>query len=206
VADGRRRSFLDWGVAARPLDGEAECGDRALVVVTDDVALVAAIDGLGHGREAARAADRAVETLRAVTDEPLVEIAGRCHEALRQTRGAALSLARVCARDDTVTWLGVGNVEGRLVHGNGSGALTVESLIPTRGIAGGDVHRLNDTTLPLRRGDVVLLATDGIKAGFADSLRTHGSADELAARILADHSKVHDDALVVAARYIGADR
>ena len=204
--DGRRRSFLDWGVATRSLDGEAECGDRALVVVTDDVALVAAIDGLGHGREAARAADRAVETMRAVTSEPLVEIAERCHEALLHSRGAAISLARVCARDDTVTWVGVGNVEGRLVHSNGSGSVTVESLIPARGIAGGDVHQLHDTTLPLHRGDLVLLATDGIDPGFADSLRPHGTADELAARILADHSKAHDDALVVAARYLGAHR
>jgi phosphoserine phosphatase RsbX len=205
LGDGRQRRFLDWGVAARPLDGEAESGDRAVVVVTADVAVVAAIDGLGHGREAARAAERAVETLRVVTDEPLAALAERCHEALRHSRGAALSVARFSARDDTVTWTGIGNVEGRLVHSNGS-SVSVESLVSARGIAGGDVPQLTDTTLPIHRGDVVLLATDGIDAAFADSLRPYGTADELADRVLADYSKAHDDALVVVARYIGRNR
>ena len=204
--DGHRHRLVDWSIAARPLDGEAESGDRGLVVLTADAALVAAIDGLGHGREAARAAEPAVETLRGFAEEPLVALAERCHAALRQGRGAALSLARFCAHDDTLTWIGVGNVEGRLVRSDGSGSVSVESLIPARGIAGDDLPDLDEATLPIHPGDLVLLATDGIDSGFADSLRPYGTAEELAARILADHSKPHDDALVVAARYLGRSR
>ena len=206
MVDRGQRRFVDWGIAARPVAGEAESGDRALVVVTADGALVAAIDGLGHGREAARAAAPAVDTLRAFADEPPAALAERCHRALRHSRGAALSIARFCVRDDTVTWVGVGNVEGRLLHSEGSGTVSVESLIPARGIAGDDLPQLDDATLPIHRGDVVLLATDGIDASFADSLRPHGTAEELAARILAEHSKPQDDALVVAARYLGRDQ
>ena len=206
MADGRTRRSVDWSIATRPLDGEAESGDRGLVVATADAALVAAIDGLGHGREAGRAAESAVETLRKFADESLVALAERCHAALRHSRGAVLSLARFSARDDTVTWIGVGNVEGRLVHSDGSGAVSVESLIPARGIAGDHLPELDEATLPIDPGDLVLLATDGIDPAFADSLRPHGTAEELAARILADHSKPHDDALVVAARYLGRSR
>jgi negative regulator of sigma-B (phosphoserine phosphatase) len=201
--DGPERRLVDSGIAARPLVGEADSGDRAVVIVTADAALVVAVDGLGHGREAARAAEPAVETVRAFAGEPLAALVERCHEALRHSRGAALSLARFCARNDTMTWVGVGNVEGRLVHSDGSGAVSVESLIPARGIAGDDLPKVEETTLPIHPGDVVLLATDGIDSAFADSLRPHGTAEELAGRILAEHSKPKDDALVVVARYMG---
>jgi negative regulator of sigma-B (phosphoserine phosphatase) len=204
--DRPQRRFVDWSIAARPLGSEAESGDRALVVISDGAALVAAIDGLGHGREAARAAESAVDTLRESPDEPLVALAERCHAALRHSRGAVLSLARCRAPEDTVTWTGVGNVEGRIVHSDGSGAVTVESLIPARGIAGDKLPELAEATLPIRPGDLVLLATDGIDPAFADSIRPHGTAEELATRILVDHSKPHDDALVVAVRYLGHSR
>jgi negative regulator of sigma-B (phosphoserine phosphatase) len=206
VDNGRQSRFVDWSIAARPLSGEAESGDRALVVVSHDAALVAAVDGLGHGREAARAAEPAVETLRAFADEPLVVLAERCDAALRHSRGAALSLARFSASHDTVTWIGIGNVEGRLVRSDGSAAISVESLIPARGIAGDHLPELDEATLPIHPGDLLLLATDGIDSAFADSLRPYGTAEELAGRILGEHSKPHDDALVVVARYMGRSR
>jgi negative regulator of sigma-B (phosphoserine phosphatase) len=173
------------------------------VVVDADAALVAAIDGLGHGREAARAAAPAAEIVRACATEPLVALAQRCHEALRHSRGAAMSLARFCARDDTVSWIGVGNVEGRLLHTDGSGSVSVRSLVPARAIVGDYLPQVEASTLAVYRGDVAVLATDGIDAAFADSLRPTGTADELAARILAEHSRATDDALVIVARYIG---
>ena len=198
-----RPGVVDWSIAARPLDGESESGDRGVVVVDGDAALVAAIDGLGHGSEAARAAAPVAEIVRAFAAEPLVSLALRCHEALRHSRGAAMSLARFCARDDTVTWIGVGNVEGRLLHTDRSGSVSVRSLVPARAIVGDHLPQLEASTLAVQRGDIAVLATDGVDAAFADSLQPTGTADELAARILAEHSKVTDDALVVVARYIG---
>ena len=174
-----------------------------MVVLGADTALVAAVDGLGHGREAARAAAPAIETVRAFADEPLVSLAERCHESLRAGRGAALTLARFCARDETLAWVGIGNVEGRLVRNNGLGNISVDALMSAPGIAGDRLPRLEEVRLPVQRGDVVLLATDGVDAAFADSLQPYGTAEELATRILNEHSKARDDALVVAARYIG---
>jgi negative regulator of sigma-B (phosphoserine phosphatase) len=206
MGDARDRRFVDWSVAERPSPGEVESGDRALVVVGNGAALVAAIDGLGRGREAARAAEPAVEVLRSFVDEPLPSLLGRCHDALRGSRGAAMSVARLNASDDMLAWIGVGNVEGRLVRTDGAGAVSVASLMAARGIAGDRLPDLHEATLPIHRGDVVLLATDGIDSTFADSLRPYGSAEELTARILSDHSKSTDDALVVAVRYLGRSR
>ena len=206
MSDARDRRFVEWAVAERPAAGEAESGDRAVVVVSDGAALMAAIDGLGHGRDAARAADSAVEVLRSFADESLGLLLARCHAALRGSRGAALSLARLRVPHKTVSWIGIGNVEGRLVRTDGAGAVSVESLMPARGIAGSRLAESQEATLPIYRGDLVLLATDGIDPAFADSLRTYGTAEEIAARILADHSKSTDDALVVAVRYLGGNQ
>ena len=204
--DARQQRLVDWAVAERPLVGGSESGDRALVVVTDDAALIGAVDGLGHGPEAARVAEPAVEAVRSFVNEPLPSLLLRCHDALRGSRGAALSLSRLSARDGTLAWIGVGNVEGRLVRTDGGGAVFVDSLVSARGIVGDRLPELEETTLPIQRGDLVLLATDGIDPAFADSLRPYGTAEELASRILAEHWKATDDAIVVVARYLGSSQ
>jgi negative regulator of sigma-B (phosphoserine phosphatase) len=200
------RPPLEYAVAARALPGEKESGDLALVTSVRDGALVAAVDGLGHGAAAAAAATCAVDVLRAYAHEPLVRLAERCDAALRRTRGVAMSLARFSAGDDTVTWLGVGNVEGALLHRQGPGPPSRESLIPARGIAGARLPALRPATLDVRAEDVLVFATDGIEPAFVDVLRPVGTAREIAERILRAHAKETDDALVLVARYLGSGR
>src|ERR1051326_4408996 len=56
-------ALLDWGVAASALPGQAQSGDAHLVKAVATGVLVAVVDGLGHGAEAATAARTAVHTL-----------------------------------------------------------------------------------------------------------------------------------------------
>src|SRR2546425_2738461 len=51
--------IVDWGVASQTLAGEVESGDKHVVKIFPHGALLAAIDGLGHGEEAAAAANMA---------------------------------------------------------------------------------------------------------------------------------------------------
>ena len=67
------------GVATRCRRGEATSGDLAVVTLLPEGALVAAIDGLGHGGEAARAARTAGEVVRERPSQDLVLLAERCH-------------------------------------------------------------------------------------------------------------------------------
>jgi hypothetical protein len=105
-----------------------------------------------------------------------------------------------------MTWVGVGNVEGRLVHPSGFETVSSDSLIASGGTAGDRLPALRTTTLRVRRGDTLVFATDGIDSSFADSLRTAGTTDEIAASILREYAKDSDDALVVVARYLGTAR
>jgi negative regulator of sigma-B (phosphoserine phosphatase) len=197
------REAVEWGVATRCRSGEATSGDAAVVSLLPQGALVAAIDGLGHGAEAAHAARAAAAVLRADPGQDLVGLLERCHVALKGTRGAALSLAFVSPATSGVSWLGVGNVEGRVLSGSPSETRPKGSLPLASGVPGHVLPRVKTATLAVRPGDVLVLATDGIDAAFADALDTSGPIQTISDRILADHRKHSDDALVVAVRYLG---
>src|SRR2546425_10541347 len=84
-------ALIEWGVASLALPGEAESGDRHLVKPVGTGVLVAVVDGLGHGAEAASAAKAAVAALErhaAETPAPLLE---RAPPALKGTRRAVRS-------------------------------------------------------------------------------------------------------------------
>src|SRR5256885_847377 len=103
---------IDWGVAARALAGETESGDLHLVKRVGRGTLVAAVDGLGHGAEAAAAARAAVAALDRYAEESLPPLVRRCHEALAGSRGVVMSLAYLGGGQPSLTWLGVGNAAG----------------------------------------------------------------------------------------------
>jgi phosphoserine phosphatase RsbX len=197
------REPVEWAIATRCRPGETTSGDLAVVSLLPEGVLVAGIDGLGHGDEAARAARTAAEVLRKSPSRDLVLLVERCHAALRSTRGAAISLAFVSPSDRGVTWLGVGNVEGRVLSGDPWAMRPKGSLALGNGVPGHELPPVRAATLELRIGDVLVLATDGVEAVFADSLDISGSTQAISERILADHWRPTDDALVVAVRYLG---
>jgi hypothetical protein len=183
--------------------GEATSGDLAVVTLLPEGVLVAGIDGLGHGDEAARAARRAAEVVRQSPSQDLALLVQRCHDALKGTRGAAITLAFVSLSEGGVTWLGVGNVEGRVLSGDPSATQPKGSLPLGTGVPGHELPPVRATKLALRTGDVIVLATDGVASAFADSLDVSGSTQAISERILSDHWKPLDDGLVVTVRYLG---
>ena len=197
------RETIEWGIATRRRPGEAMNGDLGVVSVLPAGVLVAAIDGLGHGGEAARAAREAGEVVRDTASEDLILLIERCHDALRDTRGAVIGLAFMSHLTRTVTWLGMGNVEGLVLSADPSALRPKGYLTLGSGILGHELPSVKTAALNVRPGDVLILATDGIEAAFADSLDISGSAQDISERILAVHGKPIDDALVLAVRYLG---
>ena len=198
-------ALIDWGVASLALPGETQSGDLHFVKQVGTGALVAAVDGLGHGAEAAIAARAAVAALERHATESPVPLIERCHRALHGTRGVVMSVAAFGRPDQSMTWLGVGNVEGLLLQGDGaarsgSGRAT---LVTRGGIVGSELPRLHPVVLPIAPGDTLIFATDGIREGFAEGLAPEATPQQLADQILARHGKGTDDALVLVARYVG---
>src|SRR5712691_7308588 len=196
--------IVEWGVASQMLAGEVESGDKHVVKIFPHGALLAAVDGLGHGEEAAAAANMAVRFLQTSENESLITLLKRCHERLRSTRGVVISLAAFNAVDETMTWVGVGNVEGVLLRAAPAVDPGCESLVLRSGVVGSRLPLLHASIVPVMRGDTLIFATDGIRTEFAQRLALDGGPQQLADRILAQYAKGTDDALVLVARYVGA--
>ena len=200
MPDGCPILLVGW--AGTALEGD-ESGDLHVVVQFEGGALVALIDGLGHGAEAADAARAAARILEAHAREPVLALVDRCHAGLRLTRGAVMSIASFAASDSSITWVGVGNVDGVLLRARGN-LLGGNAAILTRGgVVGYQLPLLRAATVPLTIGDTLIMTTDGIRSGFAQGLDLARSPEEIAEGILSGHSKGTDDARVVVARYTG---
>src|SRR5579859_6540967 len=107
-------SLITWAIAARPFPGQSASGDHYVVGQIPNGVLVAVIDGLGHGPEAAAIARTAGQVFEEYASEAPAPLLNRCHKRLLGQRGAAISLAVFNGQENTLTWLGVGNVEGAL--------------------------------------------------------------------------------------------
>ena len=194
---------LERGVAGLAHEGEGRSGDVAVFAPSRRGGLVAVIDGLGHGDAAADAAEAAADVLRAQVERPPQELLQLCHDELRRTRGAVMTLAWFDLEARTMEWTGVGNVEARFVRAGDSGDARHASPVVLGGVVGYNLPKVRMGTIPLEPGDSVVLATDGVKADFSVSLESGIAAQELADRVLERHGKGTDDALAVVVRYLG---
>lgn len=196
-----RAGPVEWGLASRALHGQPESGDLHFVEAFSGGVLIAAIDGLGHGPEAALASRMAAATLHDHLGEPVTTLMERCHAALQKSRGVVLSMAMIEARGRELTWLGVGNVDGTLYRAN---AVPPRESLPHRGgVVGYQIPSLRQATLPLAAGDTLVFATDGIDSAFSMESPIGWRPQEAADHILRRYGKDTDDALVLIARVIG---
>lgn len=201
-----RAGLIEWAVAEHARQGQTESGDRALAMTTADGALVAVVDGLGHGAEAADVAKTAVRSLERHASQPVISLLRHCHGALSGTRGAVVSLAAFSARDETMTWLGVGNVEGLLLRGQSAMSPPREMLLVRGGVVGVHLPALSAALVPVARGDTLILATDGVRSDFLNQNLPHRDPPQrVADHVIRHWGSQSDDSLVLVARYLGPE-
>ena len=201
----RYREVIAWAVAEAPFPNESQSGDRHLVLPSADGVLIAAVDGAGHGPQAAAAAKVAVATLEAHAYESPIGLLGRCHDELKGSRGVVMTIAFIHWRDRTLTWAGVGNVEAVLFHGLGEYQTRPDRVLLRSGVIGYQLPPVRAEVLPLKPFDTLVIVTDGIKPNFADGLALSDDVQRIADGILARHRNGTDDALVLVARYLGGE-
>ena len=194
---------IEWSVAARPMNGQAVSGDLHIVEFFERGILLAVIDGVGHGDEAHAVAEIPANIFKKSASEPVIELVKRCHAALAETRGAVMTLASVDVPGGTVTWMGVGNVEARLLRAEAEISHPCEHILLRGGLVGLQLPALQATLMPLAPGDLLVFATDGIQPGFETGINLKETSGQIADGILSRHFKGTDDALVLVVRYAG---
>jgi phosphoserine phosphatase RsbX len=196
-------SLVQYAVAQAPLAGETVSGDLHLISAFPEGVLLAAVDGLGHGEEAAAAAQAAILALDGHADEPVIPLLKRCHDALKGTRGAAMSLATLNSRYNTLTWVGVGNVEAVLMRADKAAVPPQETVMLFPGVVGHQLPALRAVVASINPDDLLIFFTDGIRGDFLSQPILGQAPQRIAERICARYAKGTDDALVLVARYTG---
>jgi len=222
-------ALVEWGVSHWTYPGEEMSGDLQCVIETPEGVFAAVVDGLGHGEEAGAAAKQAVQVLSKGKIQALPQMFQDCHTALRRTRGVVMSAAWISAIDQSLTWLGVGNVDGSLLRGpmweeriseiKGNATKRMgdthdaaahgipgrESLLVRGGVLGYRIPTLRAVSLPIRPGDTLIFTTDGITLDFQRFTTKDLAPQAIADDILAEFRKGTDDALVLVVRYTGGN-
>lgn len=191
----------EYGVASYALPGQSESGDRHLIRQRSNGVLIAAIDGLGHGDEAAAASKLAVSVLENSREESVISLMQRCHQNLRGTRGVVMSMAFIDGSQGLMTWIGVGNVQGLLLRHGATRGSAHEELLLRAGVVGAQLPPLQAAVLPLTHGDTLIFATDGVRSEFSEDVSALEPPQRCADRVLAAYCRKNDDALIVVMRY-----
>ena len=115
-----------------------------------------------------------------------------------------MTLARIDFRAETLQWMGVGNVAADLLAKSPSGLETRFSARLAGGIVGYQIPGIAPAErIPIRPGYLLVMASDGIGEGHLDGVDFTASAAVIAERILLEHGRQTDDALVLVARHRG---
>ncbi len=152
-------STLEVAGIAVPLMGERVCGDNLAWSCSSDRLAVLAVDGLGHGPNAADAADEAVRIFHTYAQQSPGEVMGRLHDALKKTRGAAAAMAELRPLAGTLIYAGVGNISGVIL----SDALG-RNLISHNGTLGHIMARVQEFKVEWPRDGILIMHSDGLQS------------------------------------------
>lgn len=190
---------LAIGGLSVPKPGERECGDGWAVWSAGELTSILMVDGLGHGSQAAAAAEIALATFRKHAERSAADVMTWVHQALRSTRGAAVAVAELDHRNNSLRFCGIGNIAASTITPTGD----TQHLVSLSGIAGHVMRRVQPFTYTWGRGSLLVMHSDGVASHWSLA-----SANGLAARrpdviagvLFRDHRRGHDDASVVVAR------
>ncbi|MFI7453321.1 ATP-binding protein [Nonomuraea sp. NPDC049714] len=195
-ADGDLPALPPASGLTRPIGEEVETGDSFAINVGDEATTVMVCDGLGHGPLAARASHEAVELFLGAPDDDPAAILRRLHHGLGHTRGGAAAVARVTA--GSVTYTGIGNISGWIVHGDHR-----QGMISAPGITGHQGRRPRQYVYELDAHATVVLHSDGLTDRWNPAALPGlfaRSPAVVAATLLREAGSRRDDACVVIVR------
>lgn len=190
-----RRPSVEIAGQLSPMAGEMVCGDNLAWEINGDRCMVMAVDGLGHGIQAAEAAEEAVRVFRLHSAESPANLISRLHDALKKTRGAAAAVAEVRTLAGTLVYAGVGNISGTIIsHTLG------RSLISHNGTLGHVMPRVQEFKVEWPKDGILVMHSDGLQSRW-DLSRYPGLLNRHPALIggvlLRDFRRERDDASVL---------
>lgn len=183
----------------------------------EDLGMIAVIDGVGHGPEAAAITEATLECLRENCHLDLVTLMEQCHKNALHTRGATIGVAQIILSQELIEYIGVGNVQGQIgveqvkrkdhaakvdYNSGYPSMMRHRLLVNNNNTIGYRIPgKLNAFTYPFSPGDVLLLTSDGISLDAYSTIPEEIlDPESLAGAVLSKYALSQDDATVVVAR------
>lgn len=188
-----------YGAVRLPIRDEQACGDAWHLGIEGQRVTLTVIDGLGHGIDAAEAAQAgtAAAAAAAAKGPPDAEaLIGHLHAAMSGTRGGAVAVASV--EEGTVTFAGIGNISGSLITDDES-----RGLASMPGIVGARFRKVQTFRLHAAPGSLLLMHSDGLQSrwnlrDYPGLLYRHPAL--IVAVLQRDFDRGRDDVCIVAVR------
>jgi len=188
---------VDIAVVTSPLAGETVSGDGYSIREDSGGVFLVVMDALGHGSPAAEVLESALALIRTAEPRPIDRMFQILDERLSGTRGAVAAMALISPSASRLTWASIGDVQGTIASG-----LARTTLVGRPGILGYGRHSVSARSVPFGIGDVLCLATDGVRPEFAFEVQPILGLETIARRV-ATCMKADDDSLAVLAQLDG---
>jgi phosphoserine phosphatase RsbX len=204
MIDQVQSTSVEWAIGKKTADGHSRSAEQHLVKSTPTGFLIAIVDAIGTDDEAFAAGQIAISILDDYTHQSMPNLFDKCDRALKSTSGVSITAAIFNTSYNTVSWFGVGNIEGLLFHRSLHTSPRYHQLALQTGLAGQGLSSLNEKCLPVHPGDLVILTSDGIFPGIVEALPIEGRPRAVADKILHDYAKDNEEATLLVTRYLGA--
>ncbi|MHC8305839.1 ATP-binding protein [Pseudomonas sp. PB3P13] len=147
------------GVSQHSLHHDPACGDVWHVAFDGARISALVIDGLGHGEEAEHAA-RAGEEIFALTPfTSAMLLLEDIHHAMIGTRGGALAITQFDGDNDTLRFVGIGNIGACLIAPDKS-----RGMASHPGIVGGQYRKAQSFDYAHVNGQLLIMYSDGLQS------------------------------------------
>lgn len=114
-----------------------------------------------------------------------------------------MSLALIDSKENMMTWIGVGNVEGVLFRAHSESGQKLERIVLRGGVIGYKLPSLQAAMIPIYKDDIVVFTTDGVEHDYVDELNASEHPEEIVEFVASNYFKKSDDALIIAGKYLG---
>lgn len=179
--------------------GETVCGDAHYLKQAKDYIRIFLGDGLGHGPDANKAVNDAVQAFRLCPHEAMDEIIRFIHQSVKRTRGLVGTIAEYNFKEGKWRLCGVGNIATRLYNASG-----IKSCLAYNGIIGMNVpNTMKEQLFANEYGQVLAMCSDGIKTRWESQKYPAIFRHDLsifAAALYKDFARKTDDMSIVVSR------
>jgi anti-sigma regulatory factor (Ser/Thr protein kinase) len=191
----KKESIIQTSVYSRPKPGFKSNGDAYFIKRYEDSAIVAVVDGIGHGDKASEASSIALKVIEDKFRDELEQVVLTIHRRLHGSRGCVIGIVRM-NKEGKIEYLGVGNIRTQIYTPE-----MYKRLVSFDGLLGSNIRTLRTDHLTLSRPSLIVLHSDGVASfNFEDKRIVYRPVMEIAKESFEKNKKSSDDATLLIAR------